>query len=175
MIANFAFQLIAFFGIIIGIYELLNATISKKTKDERDLPNYFLEGNLFERLQYSPYLLNKHGRGWFYLVIGIVSLFIALKNLIPIPEFCGKSRLIILMSTVLVLTVLSIKKENSKSPSESTSGTPSGSKSDIYLLPDELSKPADLLRQDFVQTIGIFLAVGTLTDVLSKMMFKSGY
>jgi len=175
MIANFAFQLVAFFGIVIGIYELLNVTISKKTKDERDLPNYFLEGNFFQRLQYSPYLLNKHGRGWFYSVIGIVSLFIALKNLIPIPEFCGKSRLIVLMSTVLVLTLMSIKKENSKSPSGSKSGTPSGSNSDIYLLPDEISKPADLLRQDFVQTIGIFLGVGTLTDVLSKMMFKSGY
>ena len=175
MIANFVFQLIAFFGIVIGIYELLNATISEKTKKERDLPTYFLNGNFFERLQLTPYSLNKHGRGWLYAVIGIVSLFIALKNLIPIPEFCGKSRLIVLMSTILVLGILSIKKGNSKSPSGSTSGTPSGSNSDKYLLPDEIAKPANLLRQDFVQTISIFLGVGTLTDVLSKMMFKSGY
>ena len=162
MIGNFIFQIITIFALFIGIYELLGNTVSEETK-KKYLP-YLNDPNFIERIQYTPYLMTK-SRGWFYLVIGIICLVIGSLGLIPIDNFCGKNRLIIIISSVFVLAILSI---NSKKYDDKTKQYKVN-----FTFGDELGNISYFLKDDFLQTISVLLGVGTLTDFLSKSIFNS--
>ena len=163
MIENLIFQFFSFFALIIGIYELLGVTTSEITRKKFATMN---DLNFFERIQYIPAVITKE-RGWLYIIVAIISLFIVLKDLIPIPEFCGKHRLFIVVLTPLLLALFSLKKhtDDIKKLKDPT----------IYdeFIFGKIGVTSNLLMFDLLETLIILISVGSLTEFMGKTLFKS--
>jgi hypothetical protein len=147
-------QIITFWSLFVGINELL-ALIGKVGINYGDST---LNLDALQNIARTPTLVRSDR--FYYLVIFAIALLIYLAS-IPLPEFCGKHRLLTSIMSITVFILFSMTSDWKKTQD---AGSP-------FLITDRLAKPSALFKNDFIQTGAILMLSATVTDLIANAAF----